>query len=83
MEEQLHGFLKELLLRFLDDADEEQIHPGAQFAELGVASLDLVEVQVEFQKRYGIQVPSTLFAQGKLKTLDDLVQYAMSKLNAA
>ncbi len=83
MEEQLHGFLKELLLRFLEDADEEQIKPDAAFAELGVASLDLVEVQVEFQKRYGIQVPSSLFAQGKIKTLDDLVQYAMSRINAA
>ncbi|HEY8072786.1 MAG TPA: acyl carrier protein, partial [Labilithrix sp.] len=61
--DQTFAFLKKLMLGFLD-IDEAAIVPSAGFRELGVDSLDMVEVQVELQKAYGVTLTSAVFSSG-------------------
>jgi len=72
--DQIFGLLKKLLLGFLD-LDESKITPEVAFRDLGVDSLDFVEVQVELQKVYGVTLTSSIFASGEVQTLHELVSW--------
>ena len=69
--------LKQLLLECLN-VDESQVVPEASFTkDLGADSLDLVELVMALEKRWGISIPDEDAA--KLKTVQDAIDYLQSK----
>ncbi|MGD0677115.1 MAG: acyl carrier protein [Polyangiaceae bacterium] len=57
------------------EVDADDLGPDTELSSLGVDSLDLVELQVEFQKRLGVKLSSSVFASGQVKTIGNLVTY--------
>ena len=58
---------------------EEEIKPAASFIEdLGADSLDIVELVMEFEKEFNIDIPDE--DAEKLRTVGDAVGYLNSKL---
>jgi acyl carrier protein len=72
--EGIFEFLKTLLLGVLD-VEESHLTRDTPVASLGLESLDFVELQVEFQKKYGVKVQGSLFANGQITTLGQFVDY--------
>lgn len=72
--EEIFAFLKDVILN-ISDIDESEIQPSTSVGDLGLESLDFVEVQVNVRKKYGVEVPSTAFADGEVKDLGSLVDY--------
>ena len=69
--------LKQLLLEYLN-VDESRIVPEASFTrDLGADSLDLVELVMALEKKWGISIPDEDAA--KLKTVQDAIDYLRSK----
>lgn len=55
-------------------AEESEVTPAASFKnDLGADSLDTVELIMEFEKEFGIQIPDD--AAEKISTVKDVVDY--------
>jgi len=78
--EEVFQFLKEQLLSFLDDVSEEAITEEGTFESLDLESLDFVDLQVEFGKKYRVTVAPSIFASGKVRTLGQLVDHVVELL---
>ena len=61
--------------------EETQVTPDAHFTkDLGADSLDTVEVMLELEKEFNIQIDEA--DQGKVQTVGDVINYLNEKLNA-
>ncbi|MEO0231553.1 MAG: acyl carrier protein [candidate division WOR-3 bacterium] len=70
--------LKEIIVEELD-VTPEQVTPDARFQEdLGADSLDVVELIMKIEERFGIEVPDT--DAEKIRTVQDAVNYIENKL---
>lgn len=70
--------LKEIIVEELD-VTPEQITPEARFQEdLGADSLDVVELIMKIEEKFGIEVPDT--DAEKIRTVQDAVKYIEDKL---
>jgi acyl carrier protein len=78
---EIFSFVKERILSFLD-IEESTIVPTAQIAELGLESLDFIEIQVELEKAYGVKVPPSVFANGEVKTMGQFASYVSARRQA-
>jgi acyl carrier protein len=69
--------LKQLLLEYLN-VDESRIVPEASFTkDLGADSLDLVELVIALEQKWGISIPDEDAA--KLKTVQDAIDYLQGR----
>jgi len=58
--------------------DEKDIKPGASFTEdLGADSLDLVELMMALEEKFGIEIPDE--DARELVTVQDVIDYLKSK----
>ncbi len=58
--------------------DEKDIKPGASFTEdLGADSLDLVELMMALEEKFGIEIPDE--DTRELVTVQDVIDYLKSK----
>lgn len=70
--------LKEIIIEELD-VTPEQVTPDARFQEdLGADSLDVVELIMKIEEKFGIEVPDT--DAEKIRTVQDAVKYIEEKL---
>lgn len=70
--------LKEIIVEELD-VTPEQVTPEARFQEdLGADSLDVVELIMKIEEKFGIEVPDT--DAEKIRTVQDAVNYIEQKL---
>ena len=59
------------------NVDENEITPSAEFSkDLGADSLDTVELIMEFEKEFGIQIPDE--EAEKITTVGDAISYIES-----
>ena len=60
--------------------NESEVTPEATFAQdLGADSLDTVELIMEFEKQFGIEIPDT--EQENLRTVQQAIDYVKSAVN--
>ena len=72
--------VKEIIVNKLG-VDEAQITTGASFTnDLGADSLDTVELVMEFEKAFNLQIPDE--DAEKIGTVGDAVKYIQSKATA-
>jgi len=70
--------VKEIIVSKLG-VDEAQITPEASFTnDLGADSLDTVELVMEFEKAFNLQIPDE--DAEKISTVGDAIKYLKSKL---
>ena len=70
--------VKEIIVSKLG-VDEAQITPEASFTnDLGAESLDTVELVMEFEKAFNLQIPDE--DAEKISTVGDAIKYLKSKL---
>jgi acyl carrier protein len=70
--------VKEIVVNKLG-VDEAQITPEASFInDLGADSLDTVELVMEFEKAFNIQIPDE--DAEKISTVGDAIKYLQSKV---
>jgi acyl carrier protein len=72
--QEVFEFLKDLVLS-ITDTEEGQVEPSARVEELGLESMDLVELLIAVRKKYNVEMAPRAFADGKLATLGDVVEY--------
>ena len=61
--------------------EETQVTPDASFTkDLGADSLDTVEVMLELEKEFNIQIDEA--DQGKVQNVGDVINYLNAKLNS-
>ncbi|MBM4159627.1 MAG: acyl carrier protein [Ignavibacteria bacterium] len=71
--------VKEIIVSKLG-VDEAQITPAASFTnDLGADSLDTVELVMEFEKAFNIQIPDE--DAEKISTVGDAIDYLKTKLS--
>jgi acyl carrier protein len=71
--------VKEIIANKLG-VDEAQITPEASFTnDLGADSLDTVELVMEFEKAFNLQIPDE--DAEKISTVGDAIKYLESKAN--
>ncbi len=71
--------VKEIIVSKLG-VDEGQITPTASFTnDLGADSLDTVELVMEFEKAFNVQIPDE--DAEKISTVGDAVNYLTSKIS--
>jgi acyl carrier protein len=76
----IEGKVKEIVINKLG-VEEGQITPEASFInDLGADSLDTVELVMEFEKAFNIQIPDE--DAEKISTVGDAVKYLKSKVPA-
>jgi acyl carrier protein len=69
--------VKEIIMNKLG-VDEGQVVPAASFTnDLGADSLDTVELVMEFEKAFNLQIPDE--DAEKISTVGDAVKYIQSK----
>ena len=62
--------------------DASEVTEGASFQnDLGADSLDIVELIMDFEKKFGIQIPDD-DAGDKITTVGDAIKYSEDKVNA-
>lgn len=72
--------VKEIIVNKLG-VDEGQITPEASFTnDLGADSLDTVELVMEFEKAFGLQIPDE--DAEKIGTVGDAVRYITAKASS-
>jgi acyl carrier protein len=72
--------VKEIIMNRLG-VDDGQITPGASFTnDLGADSLDTVELVMEFEKAFNLQIPDE--DAEKIATVGDAVSYIKSRATA-
>ena len=76
---EIFEFLKGVILN-ISDIDESEVRPSTSVADLGLESMDFVEVQVNLRKKYGVEVSSNAFADGEAKDLQAVVAYIQGQL---
>ena len=76
--QEVFEFLKELVLS-ITDTEEGQVEPSARVEDLGLESMDLVELLIAVRKKYNVEMVPRAFADGKLATLGDVVDYICSQ----
>ncbi|KXK51653.1 MAG: acyl carrier protein [Chlorobi bacterium OLB5] len=70
--------IKEAIIEKLG-VEESKVTPGASFInDLGADSLDTVELIMELENRFNIQIPDE--DQEKIQTVGDAVNYVKSKV---
>ena len=73
--------VKEIIMNKLG-VDDGQVTPEASFTnDLGADSLDTVELVMEFEKAFNLQIPDE--EAEKIATVGDAVRYIKSKSTAA
>jgi acyl carrier protein len=72
--QEVFEFLKDLVLS-ITDTEEGQIEPSARVEELGLESMDLVELLIAVRKKFNVEMAPRAFAEGNLITLGDVVDY--------
>lgn len=78
MSEEVYGKIKEIIIELLD-VEEEKINMAARFREdLEADSLDLVELIMEFEERFGGEI-SDEDAQ-KITTVGEAVEYVKTRM---
>ena len=70
-QQDIFEFFRDLLID-MKDLDDHVIRPSDSFKDLDLDSLDFVQIQVEVQKAYGVQVPTDEITYGKVSTLEQL-----------
>ena len=71
--------VKEIIVSKLG-VDEGQITPEASFTnDLGADSLDTVELVMEFEKAFNIQIPDE--DAEKISTVGDVIKYLQAKVS--
>ena len=71
--------VKEIIINKLG-AEESQIKPEASFTnDLGEDSLDTVELVMEFEKAFNIQIPDQ--DAEKIRTVGDAINYLKQKVS--
>ena len=71
--------VKEIIVNKLG-VDEAQVVPEASFTnDLGADSLDTVEMVMEFEKSFNLQIPDE--DAEKITTVGDAINYITSKVN--
>ncbi len=71
--------VKEIIVNKLG-VDEAQVVPGASFTnDLGADSLDTVELVMEFEKAFNIQIPDE--DAEKITSVGDAINYVKGKVN--
>jgi acyl carrier protein len=74
----ISGKVKEIVVNKLG-VDEAQVTPEASFInDLGADSLDTVELVMEFEKAFNIQIPDE--DAEKISTVGDAINYLKSKV---
>jgi acyl carrier protein len=73
-------FLKDVILN-ISDIDESALQSSTPVSDIGLESLDFVEVQVNLRKKYGVEVPSRAFADGEISDLGSIVDYIQGQLS--
>ena len=62
--------------------DPAKVTETANFTnDLGADSLDIVEIMMEFEKKFGIQIPDDESGD-KIATVGDAIKYIEEKVNA-
>ncbi len=73
--------VKEIIMNKLG-VDDGQVTPEASFTnDLGADSLDTVELVMEFEKAFNLQIPDE--EAEKIATVGDAIRYIKSKSTAA
>lgn len=73
--------VKQIIVNKLN-VSEDKVVPEASFInDLGADSLDTVELVMEFEKEFGIQVPDE--DAEKIRTVGDAINYLKQKLGQA
>lgn len=70
-------FLRSAVLE-LKDIDESALVPDLVLADIGLDSLDYVEIQLGVKKAFGVVVDPNLFISGQINTLGELSNYIES-----
>ena len=70
----IEAFLHETIAELVD-IDEEDMTPQLLLEDIGLTSLDYVELQVLVRKRYGVEIDPDLLTSGELKNLGDFAGY--------
>ncbi len=71
--------VKEIIVNKLG-VDEAQVVPGASFTnDLGADSLDTVELVMEFEKAFNMQIPDE--DAEKITSVGDAINYIKGKVN--
>ena len=73
----IFNFLKEAILE-LKDIEPNDFTMDTELASVDLDSLDLVDIQVNIRREYGVQLPAGLFADGKINTFGQLASYIAS-----
>jgi acyl carrier protein len=71
--EEIFAFLRDLLIDMTDHTNET-IKPESELESLALDSLDYVQIQVEVQKTYRVQVPTEKIANGEITTLGQMAE---------
>lgn len=72
----LFGIIAELIAAHVD-CDVNTIAPDTKFADLGIDSLDTVEIVMQLEEKIGKEVE----LEQKVETVQELVDYIGSKYN--
>ena len=72
-------FLKDVIVN-ISDIDKSELQSSTPVGQIGLESLDFVEVQVNLRKKYGVEVPGRVFADGDTSDLGSIVEYIQAQL---
>lgn len=76
----IEGKIREAIVEKLG-VEESKVTPTASFInDLGADSLDTVELIMELESKFGIEIPDE--DQEKIQTVGDAVNYVTSKVSA-
>lgn len=79
MKEEIQERVKQVIVDKLG-VREEKVTPTAHMSShLGADSLDMVEIVMEFEKMFGIQIPDEVAE--KIETVDDIVNAIVEQKN--
>lgn len=71
--EEIFAFLRDLLVDMTDHTNDT-INPESELESLALDSLDYVQIQVEIQKTYRVQIPTEKIASGEITTLGQMAE---------
>ncbi len=73
-EKKIFEKIKDVIIKNIPDINEEDITPGAMLrTELGIDSLDLLDIATDLEEEYGVFVDDELFE--KDRTVGDLAEF--------
>ena len=79
--EEVVAKVKEIIVEKLG-VDPSEVTENASFTnDLGADSLDIVELVMDFEKQFGIEIPDD-DAGDKIATVGDAIKYIEEKVNA-